>query len=487
MAVVVHIDKFSGPIALLLHLVRREEMDIFDININEITKRYLDSIKAMKKLDLEVAGDFIAMAATLIQIKSKMLLPQYNEAGEVVEQEDPRRDLVRRLLEYQMYQEAGQNLYKRELVGRNVWLRGMREEINVDDSEILLEEENALYALISCYRSAMKSMKKAVHRVSQSLQSIADRIWQMRLLLIVGQPTTLSALMNHPPLRTASGGAVAETLTFFGETAAEGPVAPVNVVETITPANFATPVTRSNLATPVTPANMAAPDYKGRLLITFLSLLELSKIGLTNIFQSENFADIHVETIGTIDRNAISKVENYESQVATDGAAGDIWLQNEEVVPPTSKVTAEEIQMSLVAGDEDLSGAPVVGDFAMTSVGSGENSPAIATSEEILAAAPTPRSVGDEPLIVAATDEEIEAALNEEFATDELVSDESVAADEVVVDADGATLTQLLAELGPGPVKDEISDLMSGDQANESTAIDDFIYPPKADEPDVEI
>src|ERR1700733_8276946 len=128
MGVVVHINKFSGPLGLLLHLIRQEEMDIFDINIQEITKQYLDSIRAMKKLNLELAGDFIAMAATLIQIKSKMLLPQYDEHGEVLEEADPRRDLVKRLLEYEMYQEASHGLYKREILGRDVWVRGRREE-----------------------------------------------------------------------------------------------------------------------------------------------------------------------------------------------------------------------------------------------------------------------------------------------------------------------------------------------------------------------
>lgn len=292
MGVVVHLDKFSGPMALLLHLVRREEMDIFDININEITKQYLDSIKSMKKLNLEVAGDFIAMAATLLQIKSKMLLPQYDEQGEELEQEDPRKDLVRRLLEYQIFQEAGQNLYKRDLVGRNVWLRGSREEINVEESQILLEDENALYSLISCYRTATKNMKKTVHRVANSLQSIADRIWQMKSLLVLGQTTQLSKLAAHPALS-------ANTEKNTVEDAAE------NTIKNKT-------------------------ENTARLLITFLSLLELAKIGLVNLFQSENFADIHVETKGEIDRDAVSKVENYDVQMANDPAAIDVWLKIED-------------------------------------------------------------------------------------------------------------------------------------------------------------
>ena len=102
----VHLQQFEGPLDLLLYLIRKEEMNILDINIVEITKTYLDYIKLMKEFDLEVAGEFVAMAATLIHIKSKMLLPQYNENGEVLEIEDPRKELVQKLLEYEKYKEA---------------------------------------------------------------------------------------------------------------------------------------------------------------------------------------------------------------------------------------------------------------------------------------------------------------------------------------------------------------------------------------------
>lgn len=287
MGVVVHIDKFSGPLGLLLHLIRQEEMDIFDINIHQITKQYLDSIKAMKKLNLEVAGDFIAMAATLIQIKSKMLLPQYDENGEVLEAEDPRRDLVKRLLEYQMFQEAGQALYKRPLLGRDTWPRGAKEEISVTDDEIILEEENALYSLISLYRGAMRRMTKAVHRVAESLQSISDRIWEMREKLIVGGRASFFELVDAGLNGSTAG--------------ADGATAVVHT-----------------------------PERKGRLLITFLSLLELAKIGLVHLFQSENYADIHVETKGLITKDVISHVENYDSQAKENKGVQDIWLSDED-------------------------------------------------------------------------------------------------------------------------------------------------------------
>lgn len=244
--------------ALLLHLIRQEEMDIFDINIHQITKQYLESMKMMKKLNLEGAGDFIAMAATLIQIKSRMLLPQYNEAGEIVETEDPRRDLVRRLVEYQMYQDAGQQLYQRPLLNRDVWTRGEQaEEVQApEDVDIILEEENALYSLIKAYRTAVKSMNKAVHKVGQSLQSIRDRIWEMRDRLIMGRQARFFDLIE---------------------------------------------------------AGAYSGDRKGQKLITFLSLLELGKMGFVSLFQAENFEDIHVDTLRSIDRDVISQVENYDA------------------------------------------------------------------------------------------------------------------------------------------------------------------------------
>src|ERR1700722_13912199 len=111
MSLQVQLGTFEGPLSLLLHLIRKDELDIYDIPINAITKQYLDYIQIMKELNLEVAGEFITMAATLIYIKSRMLVPQYDANGEIVA-EDPREELVQKLIEYQRYQEAGKQLYK---------------------------------------------------------------------------------------------------------------------------------------------------------------------------------------------------------------------------------------------------------------------------------------------------------------------------------------------------------------------------------------
>jgi len=119
----VHLDSFDGPLDLLLHLIRKNEVDICDIPIAVITGQYLDYIKLMKELNLEVAGDFLVMAATLLQIKSRLLLP-LDEPEEGEEEEgDPRAELIRRLMEYQQYKDAGMVIGARALLGREVFVR----------------------------------------------------------------------------------------------------------------------------------------------------------------------------------------------------------------------------------------------------------------------------------------------------------------------------------------------------------------------------
>jgi segregation and condensation protein A len=119
----VHLDKFDGPLDLLLHLIRKNELDVCDISIAVITRQYLDYIKLMKELNLEVAGDFLVMAATLLQIKSRMLLPVDEPEESEDEETDPRAELIRRLMEYQQYKDAGMVIGARALLGREVFVR----------------------------------------------------------------------------------------------------------------------------------------------------------------------------------------------------------------------------------------------------------------------------------------------------------------------------------------------------------------------------
>ncbi len=274
MSIRVQLQQFEGPLDLLLYLIRKEEMDIFNINMVEITKQYLDFIKLMKEFDIEVAGDFIAMASTLIHIKSKMLLPQYDENGEVTDQEDPRKVLVQKLLEYEKYKEAAKSLYDRPLLNRDLWARGSREKIEMNDEEIELEE-NALFSLIGSFRKTMKTMYKRVHKVNVKLQSIADRIMEMKHKLIVGKQVSMSELFNQ-----------------------------------------------------------SITDLKERcrnVLITFLSLLELGKMELVSVYQTETYGEIYVNTKKTIDDDVVSKAENYDN-INADSIAFNLMGKNKDIL-----------------------------------------------------------------------------------------------------------------------------------------------------------
>jgi len=122
--VTIKLERFEGPLDLLLHLIKRDEIDIYDIPISHITEQYLRYLDLMRQLDLEVAGDFLVMAATLMRIKAKMLLP-LPAVGEVDEPGDPREELVQRLVEYRQFKEAAHTLRSREDERRLLFERGM--------------------------------------------------------------------------------------------------------------------------------------------------------------------------------------------------------------------------------------------------------------------------------------------------------------------------------------------------------------------------
>ena len=120
----VRLPIFDGPMDLLLHLIRKNEVEIYDIPIAEITKQYLEILELMEELNLDLAGEFLVMAATLIHIKSKMLLPPPHEDGtEDEETQDPRAVLVARLLEYERYKEAAEQLHQQEEIRNATWAR----------------------------------------------------------------------------------------------------------------------------------------------------------------------------------------------------------------------------------------------------------------------------------------------------------------------------------------------------------------------------
>jgi len=181
----VRLDAFEGPLDLLLHLIRKNELDIYDIPVAVITRQYLDYIKLMKDLNLEVAGDFLLMASTLLHIKSRMLLPSEEQEESEEEEQDPRAELIRRLLEYQQYKDAAQVLNARTLLGRDVFTRS-GDELELaanqpDEGPLELE----LFDLVEAFRNLLQRIPaESFHDVTPSeLYSIADCINEILSLL----------------------------------------------------------------------------------------------------------------------------------------------------------------------------------------------------------------------------------------------------------------------------------------------------------------
>ena len=148
----VHLDKFDGPMDLLLHLIKKNELDICDISIAVITRQYLDFIKVLKDLNLEVAGDFLVMAATLLQIKSRQLLPLDAQEEPEIDEADLREELVRRLQEYQQYKEAGMLIGARALLGREVFSRTASEPVLAAAQNVEGPLEVNLFELVEAFR-----------------------------------------------------------------------------------------------------------------------------------------------------------------------------------------------------------------------------------------------------------------------------------------------------------------------------------------------
>ncbi len=193
----VKLDIFEGPLDLLLYLIKKSEFDIFDIPIAVITEQYLEYIKLMKELNLDVAGEFLVMAATLMQIKSKMLLPSGGEGEDEEEQEDPRAELVRRLLEYQQYKEAASQLQEGELLERDVFARKftpeeLKEQIG---TETLIEAST--YDLVEAFRRILKEVPEdLVHEITLDRLSVAEKIHQLLDMLTAAKSLTFQSLFT---------------------------------------------------------------------------------------------------------------------------------------------------------------------------------------------------------------------------------------------------------------------------------------------------
>jgi segregation and condensation protein A len=229
----VRIENFEGPLDLLLHLIKKNEINIYDIPIALIARQYLEYIEAMNDLNLNVAGDFLVMAATLLQIKSKMLLPVDETDQDEDDGPDPRDELVRRLLEYKAYKEAATRLDGQEKMWREIFSREQAPSAPVETDETLLEHVS-LFDLVD------------------ALQGILDRNPGKRLIEIIPDSLTVRERMN----------VILEMLE------GKDSVSFVDLFE--------------------------AASHRLVVIVTFLAMLELIRLRVARVFQAEAFGPILV-------------------------------------------------------------------------------------------------------------------------------------------------------------------------------------------------
>jgi len=231
----VRLSNFEGPLDLLLHLIKRSQLSIHDIPIALITQQYLDAIYLMQELDLDVAGDYLVLAATLIHIKSKMLLPRPETAAGVEgEEEDPRDALVRRLLEHQKFKAAAGLLHEREEMRSAQWARPDEAVAHIAGDDYEPELEVDLFSLLTAF------------------QSVVERAKQRPKVLL-------------PPEQLPVEVRIEQLLARLSETDAMG-------FEDL----------------------FADVNDRGGLIVTFLALLEMIRLKLVRVFQAGSFGPIRV-------------------------------------------------------------------------------------------------------------------------------------------------------------------------------------------------
>ncbi|MGY4690175.1 segregation/condensation protein A [Salibacterium sp. K-3] len=159
----VQIDTFQGPLDLLLHLIQQAEVDIYNIPVAEITEQYLRYVQTMQELELDIASEYLVMAAALLEIKSQMLLPGADdpEEDDFMEEEDPRQELMSRLVEYKKYKEAAAELREKEQEGSGSYAKGssMDDDVIQEKHAAAVPEELSLFDMLDAYQKLKERVR----------------------------------------------------------------------------------------------------------------------------------------------------------------------------------------------------------------------------------------------------------------------------------------------------------------------------------------
>ncbi len=305
----VTLPTFEGPLDLLLHLCQKHELDILDIPIGFVTEKYLEYLSVMQLLDLDLASEYLVMAATLAHIKSKMLLPAPPPGQEddalAEDEEDPREALIRRLLEYQKYKQAGSDLSARGVAGRDVFFRGMPVDEAVHTGLAPLASV-PLFSLVEAFQGVLsKSKIKLSHDVVHERITLTDRINELVDVLRLRKRLAFEDLFT-------------------------------------------------NLST------------RFDLVITFLALLEMTKLRMTRLVQMDPISPIYVEFTAQV-------TGDEEPAADADTAHAAPHEESEKAAEPEEAVPAEaEPEVAGENAGED--NAPGIGEEA-TGEASSDGSP----------------------------------------------------------------------------------------------------------------
>jgi segregation and condensation protein A len=182
----IHLSDFEGPMEVLLYLIKAQEIDIFDIPIVDITNQYLKFLELMEEENLEVAGDYLVIAATLIQIKSKMLIPvEQDEDEDEIEEEDPRMELVEKLIAYRMYRDMAGRLSGLEAERSDWFTRNVKpraNELKVDDEEIMIEA--TMFDLALAFKGVMRFLQEdTAINVDMEESSVDEKVDYIQTIL----------------------------------------------------------------------------------------------------------------------------------------------------------------------------------------------------------------------------------------------------------------------------------------------------------------
>lgn len=176
----VHLEAFEGPMDLLLYLIKKEDIDIYDIPVAKLLEQYLEYLSLARELNIDLAGEFVELASELTFIKSKMLLPE--PEAEEEEGPDPRADLVARLMEYQRFKAAGQSLVQRPMLDRDVFRRPPTEEQNDPQGETLMQAD--LASLLNAFQDLLKRLPSdKVHEIRDKGLGVAEKMLELMEVL----------------------------------------------------------------------------------------------------------------------------------------------------------------------------------------------------------------------------------------------------------------------------------------------------------------